>query len=1242
MFHASDNDSEAEGKPPAEKPAGPGGTALSQRSTELTALEMAEQQRWAVKQLKGWQRGDVILDTYTVEDIIPGGMGNIYVATHKDWHVKVAIKSPNQMMLSNRLFFERVLRESDAWIELGLHPHIAYCYYVRRIEDVPHIFIEYVDGGNLRDWIKDMRCHDLKVGLDLAVQFCNGMEYAHRHGMIHRDIKPENILMTRDGILKITDFGIARVQDSSQEVGISGQGATSGDGQLTVIGTVMGSPAYMSPEQWEDPHNVDARTDVFSFGVCMYEMLCGRRPYASTSIEAKGKDEKPYDSTKLRDNLPASLASLLKRSAALDSDERYSSFDELRGELLNIYNDLFHRNPPHAEVNDAGLLADGLNNRALSYLELGRAGEAEQLLEEVLKVDSIHPEATYNRGLILWRSGRMTDEALLTQLEESRKSHICDWRAGYLMGLVHIERGDADSAIAMLEEALSFSGGRADVESALKIAKGGTGKWGRYIRTFEGYTNGVFSIAISQDGRFALSGGWDNTLKLLEFSSGKCIRTFEGHTGTVSSIAMSPDGKFAISGSEDKTLKLWKLSTGRHIRTFKGHTDKVTSVAIGWDGRFAISGSHDNTLKLWELSTGVCKRAFEGHTLWVTSVAISPDGRYAISGSIDGTLKLWELSTGMCIKTFEGHNNGVNSIAISPDGRYILSGSWDNTLKLWELSTGKCIRTFEGHTHFVTSVAISPDGRFAISGSEDNNLRLWELSTGVCKRTFEGHTHFVTSVAISPDGRFALSGSIFDSAVDETFKTFRLWELGSGPSSPFITTQPRGFGILMGDSDAFQRLMKQAAEHLESDSPGAASDAIGEARQVSGYRQSAAALDLLHRAGKRGVRTNLRSGWYVRTFQGHTSGVESVAMSPDGRYAISGSADNTLRLWELSTGKCIRTFEGHTSWVNSVAISPDGRYAISGSDDKTLRQWELSTGECIRTFEEHSDKVNSVVISPDGRFTLSGSGSYEFDKSERKIDKTLMLWELSTGRHIRTFKGHTGWRESVTMSPDGRYILYGSEDSAFILWELSTGMCKRTFEGHTNDVTSVAITPDGRYTLSGSIDNTFMLWELSTGMCIRTFEGHTETVSSVAISPDSRFAISGSWDETLRLWELSTGRHIRTFEAHADGVTSIVISPDGRYILSGSRDKTLRLWELDWEYEFPDTADWDEGARPYLETFLTLHTPYESPESLIRRGKPSWNHEDWLGLLRQLEYAGYGWLRPEGVGKELEKMASER
>jgi len=524
---------------------------------------------------------------------------------------------------------------------------------------------------------------------------------------------------------------------------------------------------------------------------------------------------------------------------------------------------------------------------------------------------------------------------------------------------------------------------------------------GDEIRTFQGHTGWVQSVAFSPDGRYALSGSQDKTLKLWKVSSGDEIRTFQGHTGWVESVAFSPDGRYALSGSQDKTLKLWDVSSGAEIRTFQGHTYTVYSVAFSPDGRYALSGSrlfgsNDGTLKLWDVSSGAEIRTFQGHIGSVMSVAFSPDGRYALSGSFDETVKLWEVSSGAEIRTFQGHIGSVYSVAFSPDGRYALSGSFDEIVKLWEVSSGAEIRTL-GYSHKIYAIAISPDGRYALSGSRDNTLKLWEVSSGAEIRTFQGHTDDVRSVAFSPDGLYALSGS--------RDKTLKLWEVSSGTEIrtfqghtddvKSVAFSPDGLYALSGSRDKTLKLWEVSSGAEIRTFQGHNTSVNSVAYSTDGrYALSGSVMSL--------KLWEVSSGAEIRSFRGgHSSEILSVALSPDGRYALSGESEGsslegslgaTIKLWEVSSGAEIRTFQGHTFFINSLAFSPDGRYALSGSAsvnfngkdyDKTLQLWKVSSGAEIRTFQGHTLYVNSVAFSPDGRYAFSGS-SY---------DKTLKMWE---------------------------------------------------------------------------------------------------------------------------------------------------------------------------------------------------------------------------------------------------------
>ncbi|HEY5064888.1 MAG TPA: TIR domain-containing protein [Xanthobacteraceae bacterium] len=289
------------------------------------------------------------------------------------------------------------------------------------------------------------------------------------------------------------------------------------------------------------------------------------------------------------------------------------------------------------------------------------------------------------------------------------------------------------------------------------------------LRTFTGHTAPVESIAFTPDGRRAVSGSDDKTVRLWDLAQAATVRTLTGHASWVWSVAVAPDGRTALTGSDDRTVRLWDLASGVTIHLLTGHEDGVQCVAFVPSGKMAVSGGKDRTIRVWDLASGGTIRTLTGHTDTVWAVAIAPDGRTVLSGSGDKTLRLWDLSSGDMIRSFTGHAATVESVAYSPDGHTALSASDDETLRSWELASGSAIRTFTGHTGDVNSVAIIPAGHTALSGGNDHTLRLWDLKSGEAIRTFTGHTGDVNSVAVAPDGRTALSAS-----TDETIK---LWTL---------------------------------------------------------------------------------------------------------------------------------------------------------------------------------------------------------------------------------------------------------------------------------------------------------------------------------------------------------------------------------------------------------------------------------------------------------------------------------
>ncbi len=545
---------------------------------------------------------------------------------------------------------------------------------------------------------------------------------------------------------------------------------------------------------------------------------------------------------------------------------------------------------------------------------------------------------------------------------------------------------------------------------------------GALSRIFTGHTDGVLSCAISPDGRYALSGSRDQTLRLWDLSSGKQKWVVSGHSGEIRACMVTPDGCFALSASTDQTLKLWELQSGMLVRTFIGHSDPVRACVVTLDGYFVLSGSYDKTLRLWDIQSGRLINTFTGHTDGVMSCTLSPDGRYALSASRDRTLRLWDLRSGETVRIFEGHTDEVRACSITPDGRYVLSASTDHTLRQWDMHSGQAVRLLQEHSGRVDCCLAMPDGRYALSGSYDRTLHVWDLQTGEEVRGYKGHTDTVTTCAVTPNEQYALSGSL------DT--TLCLWDLQSRETNSVSQGHTRGIWSCDVTSDGQYALSASTDQTLRL--------------------------------------WDLSTNEVVQVLQGHTGSVKTCTISPDGHFAISGSEDTTLRLWNLRTGDQLRVLQGHSRGIWSCAISPNGRFALSGSEDTTMLLWNLQTGETMRVFQGHSQGIWACPISSDGFFALSCSE-----------DSTLRLWDLQTGETLRTLRGHLGSVNCCTITRDGRFALSGSQDTTLRLWDLESGELVRVYRGHLNSVSSCLVMWNGHYALSTSEDRSIRLWDLS-------------------------------------------------------------------------------------------------------------------------------------------------------------------
>ncbi len=575
---------------------------------------------------------------------------------------------------------------------------------------------------------------------------------------------------------------------------------------------------------------------------------------------------------------------------------------------------------------------------------------------------------------------------------------------------------------------------------------------GSLLCILTGHTGSVTAVAVTPEGRLAISGSHDNTLRVWDIRSGTELRILTGHTGGINAAVVTPDGRLAISGSYDKTLKVWDVESGTELRTLKGHNETVSAIAVMPDGRLAISGSHDKTLIVWDIEIGTELRTLEGHTDLVNTVVITPNGRFAISGSDDNTLKVWDIEIGTELRTLKGHTGNVIAVAITPDGRLALSGSGDKTLKVWDIKSGTELRTLKGHLGNVITVAITSDGKLAISGSDDNTLKVWDVESGTELRTLKGHSDWILTVAMTPDGRLAVSGS--------TDKTLKVWDIGGRVKMGAPTGHTAGVNAIAATPDGRFVISGSADKTLKV--------------------------------------WDIKSGTELRTLEGHSGSVNAVAVTPDGRVAVSGSGseDKTLKVWDIESGTELCTLKGHTGRIMAVVVTPDGRLAISGSEDKTLKVWDIKREIELRTLTGHTGIVWAIAVTPDSRLVISGS-----------TDK-IKVWDIESGTELRTIEGHTGSVNAIGVTPDGRRIISGSTDKTLKVWDIESGTELRTLTGHIDDINSVAVTTDCKLAISGSDDATLKVWDIESSQVIASLSVESG-LGACAVAPDGMTIAAG-------------------------------------------------------------------------------------------------------------------------------------
>ena len=991
-----------------------------------------------------------------------GGMGVVYAARQVSLDRVLALKllAPRR---GSEADVQRFLREAVAAAGLD-HPNLVPIYEVGEHEGRHYYGMKLIDGGSLALHAPRLK-DDPRAAAALVAQVAQAVHYAHERGVLHRDLKPANVLLDRRGTPYVADFGLARRVD--------------GEAGLTASGAVMGTPAYMAPEQAEGRREaVTTAADVYGLGAILYELLAGRPPFPGDSVLgvlARVRDAEPEPPSRANPRAPRDLQTIALKCLEKAPRDRYPSAAALADDLERWLDGRpiaarpasprvrlakwAARRPSVAALLVACVVAVAAGGLAAwGLVRSGRLGESARQSEQRRRLAeaevarqvgdraAAEPRGYADRIAAASRAWEANDVDEADRLLDACPPRLRGWEWAYLKRLGHAERltirGHNGTAcgVAFAPESSQFA--CVDERGGLTVWEAGSFRRVAHLR---GHDGTAYGLAFDPAGARLATAGSDGFVRVWDVKAGLLLLSFKAHREWAAAVAFSPDGRRIVSGGADGAVRVWDAATGGELLALTGHRGPVLGVAFRPDGGRIASAGRDGAVILWDARTGAEVRRLAGHADAARCVAFRPDGMRLASGGADGAVKVWDAESGRELLRFRAAATRVDGLAYAPDGRTIATGGLDRSVKLWDAATGRERASYRGHAAPVFSVAFGPDGRLLASAGQDGTVKLWDAAESPEVRILRPGRDGVSrsaGLSFSSDGSLlAATGGVrgvdaFDRATGRPVAIV----LGPGASASALAFRPGGRLLAVIDDEGSVRLIDATTGATRRTFGGAGEPACSVAFSRDG--------SLLATGGGPGV---------------------AVVQLLHGKGIPPPSGDHSIRLWDAATGHLRHTLRGHTGSVYAVAVRPDGSQVASAGADGTVRLWDASTGAASEVVRDDGGPVFALAYRPDGRL-LASAGA----------DGKVRVRDFRSSRRAE-LPGHDGWVLGLAFSPDGRRLASAGADGTVRIWDPEPGRGLLTLRGPGRRPTSVAFSPDGRTLAAAADDGAVAAWETAGG-----------------------------------------------------------------------------------------------------------------------------------------------------------------